>query len=403
MEDRTRPAERSRILTVNGGSSSLKFALFDRERPTSRTATGRIERIGSAGARLVAVGEDGERRDEPVEARDQGAAAEVLIDWLSRGVGLAAVAAVGHRVVHGGGRYSRPEPVTDAMLAELHWLGPYDPEHLPGEVALIEAFGRLDPAPPQIACFDTAFHHDLPRVARIIPIPRRFEALGVRRYGFHGLSYTYLMEELERLDGPDAARGRVLLAHLGAGASLAGVRGGRPIETTMGFTPTSGLVMATRSGDLDPGLVRFLSRTEGLSVDEFHAMVNGQSGLLGVSETSSDLRDLLARQAEDVRAAEAVELFCHRVKTGLGAMAAAVGGIDFLIFAGGIGENSPEARRRICDGLEFLGVTLDDDRNAVGDGRISTDSSDVTVRVVRTDEEVVIARAAARLLDDRAA
>ena len=246
-----------------------------------------------------------------------------------------------------------------------------------------------------MACFDTAFHHDLPRVAQIIAIPRRYEAAGVRRYGFHGLSYAYLMEELARVAGPEAARGRVILAHLGSGASLAAVRDGRCIETTMGLTPTSGLVMGTRCGDIDPGLVRFLMRAEGLTIDQFHDLVNHESGLLGVSETSADLRDLLARQDDDVRAAEAVELFCYRAKTWLGALAAALGGLDTLVFAGGIGENSPEARRRICDGLEFLGIALDERRNAANAPIISTEDGRVAVRVIPTDEESLIARAAA--------
>ena len=246
-----------------------------------------------------------------------------------------------------------------------------------------------------MACFDTAFHHDLPRVAQIIAIPRRYEAAGVRRYGFHGLSYAYLMEELARLGGPEAVRGRVILAHLGAGASLAAVREGRCIETTMGLTATSGLVMGTRCGDIDPGLVRYLMRAKGLTIDQFHNLVNHESGLLGVSETSHDLRDLLAGQDVDVRAAEAVALFCYRAKTWLGALAAALGGLDTLVFAGGIGENSPEARRRICDGLEFLGIAVDEHRNAANAPVISTADGRVAVRVIRTDEELLIARAAA--------
>ena len=246
-----------------------------------------------------------------------------------------------------------------------------------------------------MACFDTAFHHDLPRVAQIIAIPRRYEAAGVRRYGFHGLSFAYLMEELARVGGPEAARGRVILAHLGSGASLAAVREGRCIETTMGLTPASGLVMGTRCGDIDPGLVRYLMRARGLTIDQFHDLVNHESGLLGVSETSPDLRDLLARQDDDVRAAEAVALFCYRAKTWLGALAAALGGLDTLVFAGGIGENSPEARRRICDGLEFLGIAVDERRNAANAPLISTEDGRVAVRVIRTDEESLIARAAA--------
>ena len=297
----------------------------------------------------------------------------------------------------GGDATISPERVTAELIDELRRISSYDPDHLPGEIELIEAFRSRDPDLPQVVCFDTAFHHDMPRVAQIVPIPRRFEAAGVRRYGFHGLSYAYLMEELARVGGPEEARGRVILAHLGAGASLAAVQGGHSIDTTMGFTPASGLVMGTRTGDLDPGLVRFLSRAEGMTADQFDSLVNHKSGLLGVSETSSDVRDLLERQNVDVRAAEAIELFCYQAKKWIGAFAAALGGIDTLVFAGGIGENAPEIRRRICAGLGFLGIAVDEGRNASSALLISTDQGPVKVRVIHTDEELMIARAVARL------
>ena len=339
----------------------------------------------------------GREEDRRVDAPDQKAAGRLLIDWLEHAVGFTEIAAIGHRVVHGGGCYHQPERVTAELIQELRRISSYDPDHMPGEIELIEAFRNRDPDLPQVACFDTAFHHDMPRVAQIVPIPRRFEAAGVRRYGFHGLSYAYLMEELARVAGPEEARGRVILAHLGAGASLAAVQGGHSVDTTMGFTPASGLVMGTRTGDLDPGLVRFLSRAEGMTADQFDSLVNHESGLLGVSETSSDVRDLLARQNVDVRAAEAIELFCYQAKKWIGAFAAALGGIDTLVFAGGIGENAPEIRRRICAGLGFLGIALDEGRNASSALLISTDQGPVKVRVIRTDEELMIARAAARL------
>src|SRR5262245_8947296 len=350
-------ADRSCILTINGGSSSLKFALFAMADRPERLRSGRVERIGMSPSRLVVADADGRQEDTAVEAPDQASAVGLLIQRLQYLVGLENIAVVGHRVVHGGNRLYRPALITPEVLEELHRLVPYDPDHLPGEIGAIEAFLLLKPELPQVACFDTAFHHDLPRVAQIIPIPRRFEATGVRRYGFHGLSYAYLLEELARVAGPAAARGRVILAHLGSGASLAAVRDGRCLETTMGPTPASGLVMGTRCGDLDPGLVRFLMRSGGLTLDQFHDLVNHESGLLGVSETSPDLRDLLCRQDVDVRAAEAVALFCYRAKTGLGAMAAALGGLDTLVFAGGFAENWPGAGRPICEGLEFLGTT----------------------------------------------
>jgi acetate kinase len=390
---------KSCILTVNCGSSSLKFALFALSKHPVRLVSGRIERIGMASSRLVMSCTDGaQAEDRTLSVPDQTAAIKLLIRILGYLVGMANIAVIGHRVVHGGNLFHRPTLVTPEMLEALRRLEPYDPDHLPGEIRAIEEFLYLDSDFAQVACFDTAFHHDLPRVAQIIPIPRRYQKAGVRRYGFHGLSYSYLMQELGRLGGPSGARGRVILAHLGSGASLAAVHDGCCIDTTMGLTPTAGLVMGTRSGDIDPGLVRFLVHHGGLSLEQFHGLVNHESGLLGVSETSSDLRDLLSRQENDIRAAEAVELFCYRARAGVGAMAAALGGLDTLVFSGGIGENSPEARRRICAGLEFLGFTLDERDNSINRPIISSKKSRVTVRVIPTDEEAVIAQAALKLI-----
>jgi acetate kinase len=320
-----------------------------------------------------------------------------LLDWLEAQPVFASVKAVGHRVVHGM-KHSEPKRITRKLLAELYRITPYDPDHLPREIGLIEAFRKRHPKLPQVACFDTAFHRTLPRVAKLLPLPRRYAAKGVERYGFHGLSYGYLMEELGRLDSA-AAKGRVILAHLGNGASLAAVRGGKSIDTSMGFTPTSGLVMSTRTGDLDPGLVYYLARTARMTAARFQRMVNYESGLLGVSRTSSDLRDLLARETADIRAAEAVALFCYQTKKWIGAFAAALGGLDTLVFAGGIGENAPLIRARICDGLGFLGVELDHGRNAKNASLISPDAGRVKVRVIRTDEELMIARSVTRVLN----
>jgi acetate kinase len=305
---------------------------------------------------------------------------------------------VGHRVVHGGPKYSDPQLITKEMVEELHQLTPFDPEHLPEEILLTEAFHRRFPDLPKIACFDTAFHHDLPRVAQLLPIPRRYEAQGMRRYGFHVLSYAFLMGELARLAGAEAAKGRVILAHLGNGASLAAVREGQSVDTSMSFTPTAGVPMSTRSGDLDPGLDWYLARTEKMSAKQFNEMINFQSELLGVSETSSDMRDLLKCGTRDVRAAEAVALFCYQIKKWVGAFAAALGGLDTLVFAGGIGENAPIVRTRICEGLGFLGIALEEKRNAANEGVISAEASRVSVRVIRTDEEWMIASTVCRVL-----
>jgi acetate kinase len=327
-----------------------------------------------------------------VTAPDHTVAVGALMDWIEERGGRDALTAVGHRVVHGGPKYSQPQRITAEMVEELLRLSAFDPEHLPEEIQLTKAFHRRFPDLPQVACFDTAFHHDLPRVARLLPIPRRYEAQGVRRYGFHGLSYAFLMGELARLAGTEAAQGRVILAHLGNGASLAAVHRGKSVDTSMSFTPTAGVPMSTRSGDLDPGLVWYLARTEGLDAKRFNEMVNFQSGLLGVSETSSDMRDLLEHETQDVRAAEAVALFCYQVKKWIGAFAAALGGLDTLVFAGGIGENAPVVRARICDGLGFLGIVLEEKRNAGNEGVISAETSGIPVRVIPTDEERMIAK-----------
>jgi acetate kinase len=388
------------ILTINGGSSSIKFALFEAGEPQQRRLVGAIERIGLADAVMRVTGlNPADSFSRPVAAPDHATAVATLMDWIEAQLGQASLAAVGHRVVHGGPNYSQPQRITAAMLDDLRRLSPFDPQHLPEEMLLTEAFHRRFPDVPQVACFDTAFHHDLPRVARLLPIPRRFEAQGVRRYGFHGLSYAYLMEQLACLAGAEAAAGRVILAHLGNGASLAAVRDGHSIDTSMGFTPSAGVPMSTRSGDLDPGLFWYLAQTEQMDAQQFNELVNFQSGLLGISETSADMRDLLASEAQDVRAAEAVALFCYQVKKWIGAFAAALGGLDTLVFAGGIGENAPEVRARICAGLAFLGIELDEARNAANDGVITTSASRVVVRVMHTDEERMIAKTVGRVLD----
>lgn len=382
-----------RILTINGGSSSIKFALFEAGDSLQRILAGGIERIGRPEASLRVKGLNPvDTFSRPVTAPDHTVAVGALMDWIEQRSGMDAVVAVGHRVVHGGPNYCEPQRITSEMIEELHRLSPFDPEHLPEEILLAEAFHRRFSDLPQVACFDTAFHHDLPRVAQLLPIPRRYEAQGVRRYGFHGLSYTFLMEELARLAGAEAAPGRVILAHLGNGASMAAVRDGKPVDTSMSFTPAAGLPMSTRSGDLGPGLVWYLARTENMSAKQFNEMVNSQSGLLGVSETHSDMRDLLDLESRDVRAAEAVALFCYQVKKWIGAYAAALGGLDTLVFAGGIGENASVIRARICEGLAFLGIEVDEMQNAANAGVISAADSRVTVRVMRTDEELMIAR-----------
>jgi len=388
------------VLTFNGGSSSIRVALYDAKDTSAKLLDGKIDRVGLSGTTWtideVNHGAKSQTKTQ-VEAADHGSAAQWLIDRLASHPLFDAVGAVGHRVVHGM-NHSSPERVTPELLAELKRIVPYDPEHLPRQIELIEAVNRRRPDLAQVACFDTAFHRTMPRVATILPIPRRYESKGLRRYGFHGLSYTYLMAELARIGDTAAAHGRVILAHLGSGASLAAVRRGICIDTSMGFTPTAGLVMGTRSGDLDPGVGNFLASTASMDAAAFQKMVTHESGLIGISETSSDLRDLLAREAGDERAAEAVALFCYQAKKWIGSFAAALGGVDTLVFAGGIGENAAPIRARICEGLEFLGIELNERRNARSAPLISADSGRVAVRVIRTDEESVIANSTIRVL-----
>ena len=387
------------LLTLNAGSSSLKFAVFDVRSPPAQIAFGAIDGIGSTLATFTLKGMTSDLSEHAtIPALDQVRGLTYLLDRLADTLGCTGFTAVGHRVVNGGLHYRDPQRIDSAMLAELKRISAFNPVHLPCEIALIEMITARFPQAVQVACFDTAFHNHMPRVARLLTIPRRYEAIGVVRYGFHGLSFTSLMGDLQRLAGAQAANGRVVLAHLGQGSSMAAVRNGQGIDTTMGFTPASGLMMGTRSGDLDPGLMSYLSHTEQMSPAEFDHMINHESGLLGVSETSADMRQLLAREGGDFRAAEAVALFCYQAKKTIGAYAAALGGLDTLVFAGGIGENAPVVRARICEGLEFLGLELDSPRNHANEEVVSSATSRVVIRVIRTDEEWVIARCVCSIL-----
>jgi acetate kinase len=389
------------ILTINAGSSSIKFAVFEAG-SLRRTLLGEISGIGRTRPALV-VKRSGGGPAERVEitGTDHSHAAEELLKWLSAASLLSGVAAIGHRIVHGGEHLVEHRRITTEVVAELKEKQPLDPAHLPQEIALIEMLAGRLPDVPQMACFDTAFHRGLPRVAQLLPIPRRYIESGIRRLGFHGLSYTYLLDELRRVAGDAAANGRVILAHLGSGASLAAVHHGKPVDTTMAFTPTAGLVMSTRPGDIDPGLLVHLMRIEGRSPKEMDEFINEQCGLLGVSGTTGDMRELLARRGKESDAAEAVALFCYQARKWIGAFAAALGGLDTLVFSGGIGERSAVIRREICQELEFLNFVIDEKLNERNASTISVEGSAVTVRVMATDEEIVIARAVAAMLEER--
>lgn len=390
------------ILTINGGSSTIKFAAYTMRSPPSCLLSGLIERIGQPDTVLRSTDPDGQPLErQSIDASDHRQAAVHLVQWLFKYVNRADIAGIGHRVVHGGIHLVDHQLVTADLIAELRRTQPLDLAHLPREIALIEALREQLPDVPQVACFDTAFHRDLPRVAQMLPIPRHYYEAGVRRFGFHGLSYSYLMAELERVAGADAADGRIILAHLGAGASMAAVHQRKPMDTTMAFTPTAGLVMATRPGDLDPGLLVYMMRVEKMTPEKADQFISHSCGLIGVSETSSDMRDLLDRRASDPRAADAVAVFCYQAKKWIGAYSAALGGLDTLVFAGGIGEHASAVRAEICEGLGFLGIRLDPNRNEVGAQVISIDGAPVAVRVMHTDEECIIAESVRRVLKNQ--
>lgn len=389
------------ILTVNGGSSSVKFAVFSAGPSPERWLSGQVDRVGTPEARLtVKGGHASESTTQSIVAPTFRDSVRQLATYLLAQLGEFKLAAIGHRLVRGGPNLFDHQPITPEVVAELKRNRPLDLDHLPNEIALIEGFRDAFPGVPQIACFDTAFHRDLPHVAQLLPIPRRYFSAGVRRFGFHGLSYTYLMSQLAVVAGKSEAKGRVVLAHLGSGASMAAVHHGKPIDTTMAFTPSAGLMMSKRPGDLDPGLMVYLMKDQKLSPDEMESFFSHQCGLLGVSETSSDMRDLIAARDTDPRAADAVGLFCYQAKKHLCAMAAALGGLDTVVFSGGIGEHSPEVRDGICEGLNFLGLTLDPLRNSRACDVISSDQGQVAIRIIPTDEEIIIARITLSILSE---
>ncbi|MDB5325685.1 MAG: acetate kinase, partial [Phycisphaerales bacterium] len=395
----TAQAESPVILTVNGGSSSIKFAVFSADSLGARVFSGQIERVGMPVAMLSV--RDAEAAapttSQIVDATFDECVRQVLSSVRQR-LGRSRVVAIAHRLVRGGAAYVDHQVISPDLISALRSVQSLDPPHLPSEITIIDRCIEAFPRIAQVACFDTAFHRDLPHLAQLLPIPRRYFEAGVRRLGFHGLSYTYLMEQLAIVAGPEAAAGRVILAHLGSGSSMAAVRNGKPIDTTMSFTPTAGLVMGTRPGDLDPGLLIYLMKDRDFTADELENFITRECGLVGVSETTGDMHDLLTARAGDPRAVDAVNLFCYQAKKHLCAMAAALGGLDTVIFAGGIGERSSDVRAGICDGLRFLGLHLDASSNAHHSGLISARDSRVAVRVIPTEEEQAMMRIARSLI-----
>ena len=383
------------ILTVNAGSSSIKLVLFtdadDTSEPT-RLYDLTVTNIRQASPLLVVQKHGEDSVSQAIEAADHTVAANVIITKLASLIALEDIRAVGHRVVYGGSRFHEPTLITDDVVMQLGEFVHFDPEHAPASLAIITLLRQQLPGAQHVACFDTSYFHDLPSVAQLVAIPRTYQDIGVRRYGYHGLSYQYLTSKFAQVAGDTAANGRVIYAHLGSGASLAATLDGKPVETTMGFSPTSGLVMSSRSGDVDPSLALFLTDATGMSIQQYNHMLNFESGLLGVSGLSSDMYTLLQNETTNPAAAAAVELFCYQVRKSIGALATTIGGIDSLIFSGGIGEQAPLIRARICEGLEFLGIRLDPVANSEFRELISSAESTAGVHILHTDEASIIAK-----------
>ena len=379
-------------IVLNAGSSSLKFSVYQRPQAAawSLAARGQIDGIGTsprfsasdgAGVRLV-----DERMDDGVDRRG---AFDALASWLRSRYSDARVLGVGHRVVHGGARYDRPTIVTPEVLADLRALVPLAPLHQPYNLAAIEAVSERLPEVPQVACFDTSFHRGQPAVAEVVPLPRDLCRAGVQRYGFHGLSYEYIASVLPDV-APDIAGGRVIVAHLGSGASLCAMKDRKSVDSTLGFTALDGLCMGTRPGAIDPGVILYLFQDLGLSAKEVETVLYKKSGLLGISGISNDMRELLRSSEPGARLA--VDYFVYRAAKEIGALAAVLGGIDGLVFTAGIGENSAEIRKRICDASAWLGIDVDERANDGRGPRISRSGSRVSAWVIPTNEELVIAR-----------
>src|SRR5271170_345469 len=385
---------RERVLTMNRGSATLKSTLYEVGRDPGKraealvsisvaysyTTSARLKIIDANGATLL---------DSSVKGTDSNAALQAMFSWLDKHEYLSGLKAAGHRLVHGGARYTEPQRITPKFLRALEKLVPLDPDHLPAAIKGIQFVANEFPKLPQVACFDTAFHSPLPTVAKMYALPRRFYDAGIRRYGFHGLSFEYIVGELRELDAKLAAA-RVIVAHLGSGASIVALQNGKSMDTSMGFTPLEGLVMSARSGDLDPGLLLYLLAQKKMSAKAAATLLNKQSGLLGVSGITGDMRTLLEKAAQDPHAAEAIDLFCYRAKKYVGAYAAALQGLDALVFTGGIGERAPAIRARICSGLEFLGIEIDAAHNQANAPVISATNSRVNVRVIQTNEDLMI-------------
>jgi len=390
--------ENSNILVINGGSSSIKFALYSMDENPNKFFSGQIKRIGLSGPEFIVINNTQEKNEIIIDATNFKEAAEVLIEWLKKQKEFEQIICIGHRIVHGM-KHTQAEIIDEDLLNELNQISDYDPDHLPAEIEMIRLFKKQFPSLMQVACFDTAFHTTIPAVAKIFAIPKIYYDKGIQRYGFHGISYSYLMQELKKQNEAEA-NGKIILAHLGNGASLAAVKGGKCIDTSMGFTPAGGIPMSTRSGDLDPGVAWYLMQ-KGMNEEDFNNLINHQSGLLGISGISSDMQDLLQHEKEIIDAALAIDIFCYQIKKYIGGYAAVLGGLDVLVFSGGIGENAPAIRSRICKNLAYLNIHLNEEKNNKNKWQISNDESAVKVYVIPTNEELMIVKTTGEVYEKR--
>lgn len=379
------------LLTINAGSSSIKVSIFDKENIKDKVFDISIMNITQDTSNFIVL-----KNGLLIESinyksiKDYSYAIKILINWLKKNIDNDEIFAIGHRIVHGGPIYYKSMIVNDKIIEELQKFLFFDKEHLLQEIKLIKVLQKQYPNIRQIVCFDTEFHHDLPNIAKIIPIPSQFKKEGIRKYGFHGLSYSYILGELKSITGN--IKGRLIIAHLGNGVSLSAIKNGEPIDTTMSLSPSSGVPMSTRVGNIDPSLAMYLIYKKKFSESKFNDIMNFKSGLLGISGLSSDMRELLKFENNNIRAKEAIDLFCYEIKKNIGSFIAILGGIDNIVFTGGIGENAPEVRKRICSDLEFLGIEIDDKKNMDNEILLSTKKSNVSVYAIHTDESIIIAK-----------
>lgn len=385
--------EMSFLLSLNAGSSSIKCAAYNIDHRLEVACSVAIENIGEETAVLLTKSSPADdEHTYPVVADTHTVAMSFILGWLQKHIPLNNIATIGHRFVHGGSEFHGPTIISQGTIDRLQKLSALDPVHMTSALETLSIMTQHFPNIQQVACFDTSFFTNIPELAKIMPLPKYVRDKGVQRYGFHGLSYTYLLENFRHNEGELAANGLIVMAHLGSGASLTSISKGKPIDMTMGFTPASGIPMGTRSGSIDPGIVLFLNRTLDQTAEQFDQMVNKQSGLLAISETTSDMHDLLQAQTNDPRAEQAIKFFCYEVTKAIGALTTTLGGLNSLIFTGGIGERSAEIRQRICDNLLHLGIRIDPDANHGNKRCISADESDVGVHIIHTDESLIIAR-----------